>query len=148
VCRWRRFGGASGLASPGAVRRGSRSVIVGAGEVLWDVFPDGEHFGGAPANVAVHAAALGADAAMVSAVGQDARGDAALKQLRAVGVVCSAVARLPDHPTGVVRVSVDAKGLPSYDIAAGSAWDFIPLTSAVEHWSHRVDVIYSGTRAQ
>jgi len=148
VCRWRRSSGASALASPGAAPRGSRPVIVGAGEVLWDVFPDGEHFGGAPANVAVHAAALGADAAMVSAVGQDARGDAALKQLRAVGVVCSAVARLPDHPTGVVRVSVDAKGLPSYDIAAGSAWDFIPLTSAVEHMAQRADAICFGTLAQ
>ena len=96
----------------------------------------------------MHAAALGADAAMVSAVGQDARGDAALKQLRAVGVVCSAVARLPDHPTGVVRVSVDAKGLPSYDIAAGSAWDFIPSTSAVEHMAQRADAICFGTLAQ
>ena len=121
---------------------------MGVGEVLWDVFPDGEHFGGAPANVAVHAAALGADATMVSAVGQDARGDAALKQLTTVGVDCRAVARLPDHPTGVVRVSVDAKGLPSYDIAAGSAWDFIPLTSAVEHMAQRADAICFGTLAQ
>jgi fructokinase len=85
---------------------------------------------------------------MMSAVGQDARGDAALKQLSAVGVDCSAVARLPDHPTGVVRVSVDAKGLPSYDIAAGSAWDFIPLTSAVEHVAQRADAICFGTLAQ
>lgn len=123
-------------------------MVVGVGEVLWDVFPDGEHFGGAPANVAVHAAALGADAAMVSAVGQDAGGAAALKQLSAVGVDCSAVARLADHPTGVVRVRVDAAGLPSYDIAAGSAWDFIPLTGAVEQISQRADAICFGTLAQ
>ena len=125
-----------------------RPVIVGIGEVLWDVFPDGGHFGGAPANVAVHAAALGADACMVSAVGTDARGDTALERLAAANVDCSAVARLADHPTGVVRVSVDAAGLPSYDIAAGSAWDCVPWSAAVERAAQRADAICFGTLAQ
>ena len=112
-------------------------VIVGAGEVLWDVFGEREHFGGAPANVAVHAAALGAEAWLVSAVGLDARGDAALERLRAAGVDWRAVSRLGDHPTGVVQVSVDARGLPSYDIAAGSAWDYVPWTALVERAAQR-----------
>lgn len=116
--------------------------------MLWDVFPDGEHFGGAPANVAVHAAALGAEAALVSAVGQDARGDAALQRLAAARVDCSAIARLRDHPTGVVRVHVDGAGLPSYDIAAGSAWDFVPWSAAVERAAGRADAICFGTLAQ
>jgi len=116
--------------------------------VLWDVFPDGEHFGGAPANVAVHAAGLGAQALMISAVGKDARGDEALQRLAAFGVDCSAVARLADHPTGVVRVRVDAAGLPSYEIARGSAWDFIPWTALVERAAQRADAICFGTLAQ
>lgn len=123
-------------------------MIVGLGEVLWDVFPDGEHFGGAPANVAVHAAALGAEAFLISAVGTDARGTEALKRLAGFGVDCSAVARLADHPTGVVRVSVDAAGLPSYDIAAGSAWDCVPWSAAVERVAQRADAICFGTLAQ
>jgi fructokinase len=123
-------------------------VIVGAGEVLWDVFGDGEHFGGAPANVAVHAAALGAEAWLVSAVGLDARGDAALERLGAAGVDGRAVSRLADHPTGVVQVSVDARGLPSYDIAAGSAWDYVPWTAQVERGVQRADAICFGTLAQ
>ena len=36
-------------------------VIVGLGEVLWDVYPDAAHFGGAPANFACHAASLNAE---------------------------------------------------------------------------------------
>ena len=116
--------------------------------MLWDVFPDGEHFGGAPANVAVHAAGLGAEALMISAVGKDARGDEALQRLAGFGVDCSAVARLADHPTGVVRVRVDAAGLPSYDIARGSAWDFIPWTAPVERAAQRADAICFGTLAQ
>jgi fructokinase len=118
--------------------------VVGAGEVLWDVFPDGEHFGGAPAN----AAGLGADAMMISAVGQDARGDEALKRLASFGVDTNAVARLADHPTGVVHVTVDSGGLPSYDIAAGSAWDCIPWSAAVERAAQRAEAICFGTLAQ
>ncbi|HXO84215.1 MAG TPA: PfkB family carbohydrate kinase, partial [Gemmatimonadales bacterium] len=116
--------------------------------MLWDVFPDGEHFGGAPANVAVHAAGLGAEALMISAVGTDARGDEALKRLAGFGVDCSAVAPLADHPTGVVRVRVDAAGLPSYDITAGSAWDCVPWSAAVERAAQRADAICFGTLAQ
>src|SRR5206468_2058392 len=125
-----------------------RPLIVGAGEVLWDLFPDGDHFGGAPANVVVHAAALGADAALVSAVGRDARGDAALERLAAGRVDCTAVSRLAGHPTGVVHVRIDAAGLPSYDIAVGSAWDFIPWTALVERAAQRADAICFGTLAQ
>jgi fructokinase len=85
---------------------------------------------------------------MVSAVGQDARGDIALERLAAANVDCSAVARLADHPTGIVRVSVDAAGVPSYDIAAGSAWDCVPWSAAVERAVQRADAICFGTLAQ
>lgn len=124
--------------------------IVGVGEVLWDVFPDGEHFGGAPANVAMHAAALGggAKASLVSAVGNDRRGDEALAQLDAVGINRDAVAQLPGRPTGVVHVTVDAKGQPSFDIVADVAWDFLPWSRAVEDVARRADAICFGTLAQ
>lgn len=116
--------------------------------MLWDVFPDEEHFGGAPANVAVHAAALGAEAWMVSAVGRDTRGDVALARLAAAGVESSAVARLAEYPTGVVQVSIDERGLPSYEIAEDSAWDYVRWTALVERATHRADAICFGTLAQ
>ena len=96
----------------------ARPVVAGLGEALWDVLPDGDHFGGAPANVALHAAALGAEAWLISAVGRDERGAAALVLLDSAGVQRGAVAELPDHPTGFVRVSLDASGHPVYDIAS------------------------------
>jgi fructokinase len=123
-------------------------VIVGIGEVLWDVFPDGEHFGGAPTNVAIHAAALGAESYMISAVGPDARGSAALARLDATGVNRSAVAQLLGRFTGVVNVSVDANGQPSFDIAADVAWDYLPWSRAVEEVAERADAICFGTLAQ
>jgi len=116
--------------------------------VLWDVFPDGEHFGGAPANVAIHAAALGAESYMISAVGPDARGNAALARLDAAGVNRTAVSQLLGRPTGVVDVSVDARGQPSFDIAADVAWDYVPWSRAVEDVVERADAICFGTLAQ
>lgn len=125
-----------------------KPVIVGIGEVLWDVFPDGEHFGGAPTNVAIHAAALGAESYLISAVGPDARGSAALARLDAAGVNRTAVAQLLGRPTGVVKVSVDARGQPSFAIAADVAWDYVPWSRAVEEVVERADAICFGTLAQ
>ena len=116
--------------------------------MLWDVFPHEEHFGGAPTNVALHAAALGAEAAMISAVGQDARGAAALARLDQAGVQRTTVAELNAYPTGVVRVRLDSTGQPSYDIAMGSAWDHIPWTPAVQEVAHRADAVCFGSLAQ
>jgi fructokinase len=116
--------------------------------MLWDVFPNAEYFGGAPTNVALHAAALGARAAMVSAVGHDARGAAALARLEQGRVQRTAIAELADHPTGVVRVSLDAAGQPSYDIASGSAWDHIPWSVAVAEVAQGADAICFGSLAQ
>jgi fructokinase len=123
-------------------------IVVGVGEVLWDVLPHGEHFGGAPANVAMHAAALGAEAWMVSAVGRDARGDAAIAQLDAAGVHRTTVAQLVQHRTGVVRVSIDATGQPAFDIEPDVAWDYVPWTADVAQLMDRADAVCFGTLAQ
>ena len=58
-----------------------RPIVLSLGEVLWDLFPDGERFGGAPANFACHAAMAGEHVILVSAVGDDARGRAAAEFL-------------------------------------------------------------------
>lgn len=94
------------------------------GELLWDVFPDGERLGGAPANVAFHAARLGAAASLHSCVGRDALGDLALLQLGRAGVDTRAVERAPQHPTGTVLVALE-RGEPTYTIVAPAAWDHI-----------------------
>ncbi|MBK8002739.1 MAG: carbohydrate kinase [Gemmatimonadetes bacterium] len=126
----------------------TRPLVVGIGEVLWDLLPAGPQFGGAPANVAMHAAALGAHAALVSAVGEDPEGREAVERLAASGVDSRAVARLPDRPTGVVRVTLDGSGQPSYDIATGSAWDAIPWSDAIAELVARADAVCFGSLAQ
>ena len=122
--------------------------ILSCGEVLWDLFPEGARFGGAPANFACHAAILGGAVTMLSAVGNDARGDGAITILQGFGIDASLVQRIADVPTGSVGVSVDVAGKPSFEIHAGSAWDRIAWTGVLETRIAEVDAIYFGTLGQ
>lgn len=123
-------------------------AILSCGEMLWDLFPAGPRFGGAPANFACHAALHGARVAMLSAVGDDPRGREATAILRRFGLDPSLVQTIADAPTGTVGVSVDAAGKPTFEIHAGSAWDRIAWTPALETHLAGVDAIYFGTLGQ
>ena len=122
--------------------------MISLGEVLWDLFPDGARFGGAPANFACHAAALGADVSMVSAVGNDERGREAIDILRAYGIDVSLIQVIPEAPTGSVGVTLDANGKPTFAIHEGSAWDQIAWTSDLEARITKANAVYFGTLGQ
>ena len=108
-----------------------RPEVVCAGEVLRDRFPDGRSTpGGAPSNVAFHAAALGCRARLVSAVGRDESGEGLLHWLVAGGVDVAAVSRTDAAPTGFVDVLETARG-PAYEIGTPAAWDFAPVPSGL-----------------
>ena len=122
--------------------------ILSCGEVLWDLFPEGARFGGAPANFACHAAILGGEVSMLSAVGGDARGGIVLAILRGLVIETSLVQRVADARTGSVGVSVDAEGKPAFEIHPNSAWDRIAWTNALEARVGEVDAVYFGTLGQ
>lgn len=127
---------------------GARPVVVGLGEVLWDVYPDEAHFGGAPANFACHSASLGADAWMVSAVGIDELGDRALGSLRQRNVQCETVSRDPVHRTGQVSVTLDTNGQASYEFAADTAWDHLGWSDQLRSLADSCRAVCFGTLAQ
>ena len=124
--------------------------IVGIGELLWDVFPDGRKVaGGAPFNFAYHCHQLGHEAVIVSRVGDDDLGRELRAQVRRLGLSDEYVQTDPDHPTGTVRVSVDAQGQPSYEIVEGVAWDHIGEEGGIdEGLAHDVVAVCFGTLAQ
>jgi fructokinase len=125
----------------------SKPIVVGLGEVLWDIFPNEAHFGGAPANFACHAAALGAESWIVSAVGQDDLGTDALAKLRAIGVHTEAI-QIVTGPTGTVHVELDAQKQASYRFADHVAWDQIGLDARVSRLATCCDAVCFGTLAQ
>ncbi|HEY3394060.1 MAG TPA: carbohydrate kinase [Lacipirellulaceae bacterium] len=127
-----------------------RASIVALGEVLWDVFPDGPRFGGAPANFACSAAELAGkriDVFMVGAVGGDDLGRRAVESLRQHGVDPSYIA-VVEQPTGQVLVTFDASGHPGYEIALDTAWDNVPSSDALLQLAGRADAVCFGTLAQ
>lgn len=117
------------------------------GELLWDLFEDGPRLGGAAANVAYHAAQLGADATLVSRVGADELGARARAVLAASGVDVALVTRDPGSATGTVTVTMDG-GDPRYRIATEVAWDRIAADEPVLAAVRRADVLCFGTLAQ
>lgn len=127
-----------------------RNSIVGLGEVLWDVFPDGPRFGGAPANFACLAAQLtagDADVEMVSRVGRDELGPPAIAALREHGVGAKLVAE-SNWQTSRVDVTLDAAGVASYRFAEDVAWDHLEWTEALGELAAETKVVCFGTLAQ
>ena len=125
-----------------------RPTIISLGEVLWDLFPDGQRFGGAPANFACHAAVQGADVTMLSAVGDDQHGRDGTDILSAYGVDVSLMQVISETPTGTVGVEVDDDGKPTFVIHQGSAWDNLTWNDAIASRIATVDAIYFGTLGQ
>ena len=123
-------------------------IVIGLGEVLWDLLPGGKKLGGAPANFAYHAKAFGAETHVVSCVGHDALGDEILEQLDALRLRREHVAVDGDHPTGTVSVELDAAGKPSYIIHENVAWDFLPSKPEMLDLAESANVVCFGTLAQ
>jgi fructokinase len=123
-------------------------LVVGIGELLWDLLPDGRQMGGAPANFAFHAQALGASSAIVSAVGDDRSGREILEELGRRGLERSGIAVVSGAPTGTVTVALDAGGIPHYTIHEGVAWDVLPWTAGLGDLAARADAVCFGSLAQ
>ncbi len=121
-------------------------TIIGIGEALWDMLPAGRQLGGAPANFAYHMSQFGYDATAVSAVGNDAAGDDLISELEARSL--KHLMPRVDKPTGTVEVTLDAAGVPQYDIRRDVAWDFIPMTRELRDMASACRCICFGSLAQ
>lgn len=120
--------------------------IIGLGEVLWDMLPEGRKIGGAPANFAWHMAQFGYDARAVSAVGKDPDGEEILRDFAERGLQAE-LSRV-DYPTGRVEVTLDQEGIPQYRILTDVAWDHIPCTEALRTTARTARCICFGSLAQ
>ena len=126
----------------------SKPVVVALGEVLWDLFPDGARFGGAPANFAHHAAALGAEVWLVTGLGDDELGRKALKRLRSSGLHLDHVTIDQDHPTGSVKIDLNDAGEASYEFGQDEAWDHLQWSDALGELAPQCDAVGFGTLGQ
>lgn len=122
------------------------NIIVGIGEILWDVFPNGKVLGGAPANFAYHVSQFGFDGYALSAIGDDKLGNEIIESLNNKKLKFQ-IAKT-EYPTGTVQVTVDDKGIPQYEICENVAWDNIPFSSSVEALARKAKTVCFGSLAQ
>ena len=113
------------------------------GEILFDRFEDGDYPGGAPLNFAWYLRQFGVSVTILSAVGRDGLGDAAIDLLDRAGIGGSWVGRRPE-PTGTAEVSL-CNGQPTYTFPENVAWDHIELPPAQ---ASSGSLVYFGTLAQ
>lgn len=121
-------------------------IIIGLGEILWDVLPTGKVLGGAPANFAYHASQFGFDGYAISAIGKDELGKEILQTLeeKRLDYILPETA----YPTGTVQVTLDKKGIPWYEICENVAWDNIPLTPMSGEIAREARAVSFGSLAQ
>lgn len=126
----------------------AKPIVLGIGEVLWDVLPEGRQLGGAPANFAVHARSLGAAASLISRVGRDPMGQEILRGLEQQGLSTALIQTDSSAPTGTVTVQLSGKGIPAYTIHENVAWDRIEATAEGVQMAVRADAVCFGSLAQ
>lgn len=123
-----------------------RNYVVGIGEVLWDVLPEGKKLGGAPANFAYHVSQFGLQSRVVSAIGDDKFGNEIIESFRdkSLNMLIEKVA----YPTGTVQIELDTVGVPCYDIKENVAWDNIPFTDRLQELAQKTCAVCFGSLAQ
>ena len=127
----------------------SRSpLVVGLGELIWDLLPEGKQLGGAPTNFAYISRLLGNETAVASRVGADEPGHEALRRLERMGISTRYLQVDGQHPTGTVRVRIDEHGEARFEVNEGSAWDYLELTVEWEELASMADAICFGTLGQ
>lgn len=123
-----------------------KQSVIGIGEALFDVLPEGKKLGGAPANFAYHVSQFGIESCAVSAMGNDKLGKELIGELNEHQL--NYQIETVDYPTGTVQVSLDANGIPAYEIKEGVAWDNIPFTPALEEKAKNCTAVCFGSLAQ
>ena len=122
------------------------NYVVGIGEALFDCLPEGRKLGGAPANFAYHVSQFGLNGCAISAIGDDELGNEIIDTFEKVHLPY--VLPVVEQPTGTVKVTLDEKGVPQYEICLGVAGDNIPLTNEMLSIAHRAQAVCFGSLAQ
>ncbi len=123
-----------------------KDIVVGMGEALWDMLPEGKKIGGAPANFAYHVSQFGLSSCVVSAIGDDSLGKEIIENFASKGLNHH-IPQVP-YPTGTVQVDIDQAGIPQYEIKENVAWDNIPYTAHLEALAENTKAVCFGSLAQ
>jgi fructokinase len=123
-------------------------MILAIGEILYDIFPDHRRLGGAPFNFAFHLKKIGLRVRLVSRVGNDADGRRIRTVLADHRFETESIQIDRHHPTGRVRVQLDEEGVPTFDIVADVAYDYLAFDTTIARLLENCTLIYFGSLIQ
>ncbi len=122
--------------------------IVAFGEIVWDVLPNGKVLGGTPSNMVFRCNSFGEEGFLLSRVGDDGLGHAALKKLKELGIEDNNVQMDTEFPTGTVNITFDDNGDPIYNVTLGVAFDHIEFSSEALKLAREADCLFFGLLPQ
>jgi fructokinase len=122
--------------------------VVGIGEVLWDLLLTGTQLGGAPANFAYHAHALGAYTQVITRVGSDDRGREIIRRFHEMSLPDAGVQVDATAPTGTATVELSGNGLAHFTVQQNVAWDAIAANDEALAIVSSANAICFGSLAQ
>ena len=100
-------------------------MILVVGEILFDIFPKSKRLGGAPFNFAYHLKHLGFPVRFISRIGIDDNGMKIIDRIKEAGFDTDDIQLDDAHPTGTVRVQLNGRGVPTFNIIPNVAYDYI-----------------------
>lgn len=121
-------------------------LVIGLGEALWDMLPEGKKIGGAPANFAFHVGQCGLNSCVISAIGDDKLGSEIIENFEEKKL--NYLLEVVDYPTGTVQVTLDEQGMPMYEIKEGVAWDNIPPAEKIMELAAKTRCVSFGSLGQ
>lgn len=122
--------------------------IVAFGEIVWDILPNGKILGGTPSNMVYRCNSFGESGFLLSRIGNDEQGVAALNQLRELGISDENVQVDNEFPTGTVRITFDEYGEAVYDVEVDVAFDHIEFSLEALKLARSADCLFYGLLAQ
>ena len=112
--------------------------LLSFGEIVWDLFGEEQHLGGAPLNFAAFASMLGFESGIISSVGDDKLGQKSIEQLKRLGVNTKYISVLPNKETGKCLVELNENAVPTYIILDDVAYDYIAVPENKENVDIRI----------
>ncbi len=123
--------------------------ILSIGDLIWDIYSDNACIGGATFNFSAHAAKLGAEVYLISAVGDDELGRLGIEYAGRYGIKTDFM-QVNNYETGKTIVKLDEYGNPTYNVLRNVSYDNIKIDDVI---CRRIslmdfDALYFGTLIQ
>ncbi len=124
------------------------NTIVAFGEVVWDILPNGKVLGGTPSNLVFRCNSFGEDGHLLSRIGDDELGEAALIKLKELGISDRNVQVDPVFKTGTMNVSFDDKQESKYEVTPDVAFDHIEFSAEALKLVRKANCLFFGLLPQ